>query len=64
MTDTFLSGGDNLEEFLEQYHEKRKLAHLRRVKVGHLSMYTCMAHTMENSNQQTEVLYLHHLGAS
>ena len=35
MTDTFLSGGDNLEEFLEQYHEKRKLAHLRRVKVVH-----------------------------
>ena len=34
MTDAFLSGGDNLEEFLEQYHEKRKLAHLRRVKVG------------------------------
>ena len=33
MTDTFLSGGDNLDEFLEQYHEKRKLAHLRRVKV-------------------------------
>merc|ERR1719454_2516417 len=36
MTDTFLSGGDNLEEFLEQYHEKRKLAHLRRVKVDKL----------------------------
>merc|ERR550517_43967 len=34
MTDTFLSsGGDNLDAFLEQYHEKRKLAHLRRVKV-------------------------------
>ena len=33
MTDAFLSGGDNLDEFLEQYHEKRKLAHLRRVKV-------------------------------
>ena len=39
MTDTFLSGGDNLEEFLEQYHEKRKLAHLRRVKVGHIYVY-------------------------
>merc|ERR1719328_997241 len=36
MTDAFLSGGDNLEEFLEQYHEKRKLAHLRRVKVDKL----------------------------
>merc|ERR1719175_105437 len=36
MTDTFLSGGDNLDEFLEQYHEKRKLAHLRRVKVDKL----------------------------
>ena len=34
MTDAFLSSGDNLEEFLEAYHEKRKLAHLRRVKVG------------------------------
>merc|ERR1712083_86565 len=36
MTDAFLSGGDNLDEFLEQYHEKRKLAHLRRVKVDKL----------------------------
>jgi len=36
MTDTFLSGGENLDEFLEQYHEKRKLAHLRRVKVDKL----------------------------
>merc|ERR1719237_296244 len=27
---------ENLEEFLEQYHEKRKLAHLRRVKVDKL----------------------------
>merc|ERR1719341_357613 len=26
----------NQEEFLEQYHEKRKLAHLRRVKVDKL----------------------------
>ena len=33
MTDAFLSSGDNLDEFLEAYHEKRKLAHLRRVKV-------------------------------
>ena len=33
MTDAFLSSGDNLEEFLEAYHEKRQLAHLRRVKV-------------------------------
>ena len=39
MTDTFLSGGENLDEFLEQYHEKRKLAHLRRVKVGHPCTY-------------------------
>ena len=33
MTDAFLSSGDNLDDFLEAYHEKRKLAHLRRVKV-------------------------------
>merc|ERR1712181_24909 len=36
MTDRFLSGGDNLDEFLEHYHEKRKIAHLRRVKVDKL----------------------------
>merc|ERR1719510_2394346 len=36
MTDAFLSSGDNLDEFLEQYHEKRKLAHPRRVKVDKL----------------------------
>merc|ERR1712181_192001 len=36
MTDRFLSGGENLDEFLEHYHEKRKLAHLRRVKVDKL----------------------------
>merc|ERR1712192_245001 len=36
MTDRFLSGGENLDEFLENYHEKRKIAHLRRVKVDKL----------------------------
>ena len=39
MTDAFLSSGDNLDEFLEAYHEKRKLAHLRRVKVIIVSLY-------------------------
>ena len=51
MTDTFLSGGENLDEFLEQYHEKRKLAHLRRVKVGHY-LYTLV---WEIPNCQTEL---------
>jgi len=36
MTDSFLGGEGVLEEFLERYHEKRKLAHLRRVKVDKL----------------------------
>ena len=39
MTDAFLSSGDNLDEFLEAYHEKRKLAHLRRVKVIIVSLF-------------------------
>ena len=34
MMDDFLSEGGSLDTFLEQYHEKRKLAHLRRVKVN------------------------------
>merc|ERR550519_1530823 len=40
MMDTFLSGGGSLEDFLEQYHEKRKLAHLRRVKVDKMKELT------------------------
>ena len=60
MTDTFLSGGDNLEEFLEQYHEKRKLAHLRRVKVGHIYVHLYGKFQLM---RQTEVFH-HHLRAS
>ena len=34
LMETFLQGGGGeLESFLEEYQEKRKLAHLRRVKV-------------------------------
>lgn len=40
MMDNFLSSGGSLEEFLEQYHEKRKLAHLRRVKVDKMKELT------------------------
>lgn len=40
MMDTFLQGGGSLEEFLEQYHEKRKIAHLRRVKVDKMKELT------------------------
>jgi len=43
MMDTFLSGGGSLEDFLEQYHEKRKLAHLRRVKVDKMKELTARA---------------------
>ena len=51
MTDTFLSGGDNLDEFLEQYHEKRKLAHLRRVKVVHWSPITYLFEKYQPTKQ-------------
>jgi len=40
MMDNFLASGGNLEEFLDQYHEKRKLAHMRRVKVDKLKELT------------------------
>ena len=36
MMDDFLSSGGSREDFLEQYHDKRKLAHMRRVKVDKL----------------------------
>ena len=36
MMDDFLSSGGSVEDFLEQYHDKRKLAHMRRVKVDKL----------------------------
>ena len=34
LMDTFLQTGDSqIEQFLEEYQEKRKVAHLRRIKV-------------------------------
>ena len=33
MMNDFLSSGGSVEDFLEQYHDKRKLAHMRRIKV-------------------------------
>ena len=34
LMDSFLQGGDrNMEQFMEEYLDKRKLAHLRRIKV-------------------------------
>ena len=34
LMDSFLQGGDrNIEQFMEEYLDKRKLAHLRRIKV-------------------------------
>ena len=33
MVDIFMANGGSLEEFLEQYKEKRKLAHMRRIKI-------------------------------
>lgn len=33
MVDMYLANGGSLEEFLDQYKEKRKLAHLRRIKI-------------------------------
>ena len=34
LMESFLQGGDrNVEQFMEEYLEKRKLAHLRRIKV-------------------------------
>ena len=33
--ESFLQSGDrNIEQFMEEYQEKRKLAHLRRIKVS------------------------------
>jgi len=40
MMDEFLSQGGSVEDFLEQYHDKRKLAHMRRVKVDKLKELT------------------------
>lgn len=36
MADSFLDGDLSLETFIETYHSKRKLAHLRRVKIDKL----------------------------
>ena len=40
MMDDFLSSGGFGEDFLEEYHDKRKLAHMRRVKVDKLKELT------------------------
>ena len=40
MMDDFLSSGGSMEDFLEQYHDKRKLAHMRRVKMDKLNELT------------------------
>ena len=35
LMESFLQSGDrNIEQFMEEYQEKRKLAHLRRIKVS------------------------------
>lgn len=36
MADSFLDGDLSLDTFIETYHNKRKLAHLRRVKIDKL----------------------------
>jgi hypothetical protein len=33
MVDMYMANGGSLEEFLDQYKEKRKLAHMRRIKI-------------------------------
>jgi hypothetical protein len=33
MVDMYMANGGSLEEFLDQYREKRKLAHMRRIKI-------------------------------
>ena len=33
MVDMFMANGSSLDEFLDQYKEKRKLAHMRRIKI-------------------------------
>jgi ESCRT-I complex subunit VPS37 len=33
MVDMFMANGSSMDEFLEQYKEKRKLAHMRRIKI-------------------------------
>jgi len=33
LMEDFIADGGNVEDFLEDYHEKRKLAHLRRIKI-------------------------------
>ena len=36
MADSFLDGNISLDAFTDEYHSKRKLAHLRRVKIDKL----------------------------
>ncbi|XP_066545996.1 VPS37B subunit of ESCRT-I a [Amia ocellicauda] len=52
MADSFLEGDSPLDVFIDEYHSKRKLAHLRRVKIDKLREMVLKGHQLPQAPPQ------------